>query len=134
MMLGKNWWRRRRVANDVVTRTVVLDFFSVALESVCEHGTYYVERVGGDWEARYRAKDARPDARDTRIDARVDGDPADWPCRGRAEDACVLHAELLALGYSVVRATELVAARSDRVAQHQRVDTIDYAAPVAAQR
>jgi hypothetical protein len=128
MMLARNWFKRRR---EVAQSAVVLDFFAVDLEAICEHGTYYVLRAGSDWEARFRAKDALPCSRDVPIDARMDGGPADWPSRGCAEDACRLHAELLGLGYSVTRATQLVAARSERVARHQRVDTVDYAEPVA---
>jgi hypothetical protein len=129
MMLQKNWFRRRTAAAESQCE-VVLDFFAVDLEAVCEHGTYRANRVGGDWEVRYRPKDALWDARDVRIDA-LDGDgcAVDWPSRRTAEDACRLHAHLLELGHSVGRATELVAQRSQRVAEHQRTPTIDYALP-----
>ena len=132
MILSKDWWRRRE-ARAKAECTVVLDFFAVDLEAVCEHGTYYVGRIAPDWQVRFQPKGACSDARRVQIDARdEEGNPLDWPSRGRAEDACRLHAHLLELGHSVVRATELVAQRSQRVSQHQRVDTIEYARPVAS--
>ena len=121
---------RDEAANDE-TPSVALDFYAVDLEALCEHGMYYVERAGSDWSARFRARDALPGSRDVPIDARhLDGGPADWPTRGCAEEACRLHAHLLGLGYSVERATELVAQRSQRVGGH--VPTLDYAEPVRA--
>jgi hypothetical protein len=132
MMLAKGWFKRRPQPA-VAPSAVVLDFYAVDLESVCEHGTYYARRVGSDWEARYRPKDATWEARDVAIDALDDGgERIDWPTRGCAEEACRLHAHLLDLGYGVLRASELVAARSQRVAEHQRqrVPTLEYALPV----
>jgi hypothetical protein len=127
MMLQKNWFRRRAAAANEQCE-VVLDFYAVCLETVCEHGTYYVARVGSDWDVRFRPKDAHWDTRDVHIDA-LDGDGGaiDWPTRSSAEDACRMHANLLELGHSVGRATELVAQRSQRVSQHQH--TLDYAEP-----
>jgi len=131
MMLSKGWFRRRTAAAEERCE-VVLDFFAVDLEAVCEHGTYRACRVGSDWDVRFRPKDAHWDTRDVHIDALdADGNAIDWPTRKRAEDACRLHAHLLELGHSVGRATELVAQRSQRVSQHQRVPTLDYAQPAA---
>jgi len=124
MMLQKNWFRRRALAAEAPS-DVVLDFSPVALESVCEHGTYYVSRMGGDWDVRFRPKDAAWAARDVRIDAvDADGNACDWPTRDCAVAAAKLHASLLELGHSVGRATELVAQRSQRVSQHQH--TLEY--------
>lgn len=123
MILKPGWFKRRPRA---VTAELVLDFHSVAAEAECEHGTYYVQRYGGDWEARFRPDGALPEARDLHVDARApDGGLQDWPSRERAEDACRLHAHLLDLGYGVARALELVAARSQRVS---RDITAEYAA------
>lgn len=134
MILSKDWWKRR-AGRTKPEGAVALDFFAVALESTCEHGTYYVERVSPDWSVRFRPQAARADARDMAVDARDDeGNPRDWPTRGSAEDACRLHAHLLELGHSVARATELVAQRSQRISQPERVETLDYAQPVAARR
>lgn len=136
-MLSKNWWLRHRAR--VAPLTVVVDplpelpFHAVALEVPTEHGTYYVDRVGGDWSARFRPAGARPDEREVAVDARdEDGSALDWPTCERAKDACRLHAHLVELGYSVVRATELVAQRSQRPSSEERVETLDYAVPAAA--
>jgi hypothetical protein len=132
MMLRKGWFKRLAAAgaNDAVPpEAVVLDFFAVDLECVCEHGTYYVGRLGSAWSARFRGKAARVDERSVAIDARdAAGEPLDWPTRGCAEEACRLHSHLLDLGHGVLRATELVAERSRRVEEHQRVPTLEYAA------
>lgn len=129
MILQRGWFKRRPRA---VPAELVLDFRAVDLEATCEHGTYYVQRCAGDWEARFRPEGARLDARDLHVDALSgEGEHIDWPTRERAEDACRLHAHLLDLGYGVARATELVGARSQRVS---RVPTLDYAEPVAAAR
>lgn len=139
MILARNWWLRR--ARAATPLTVVVDplpelpFHAVALEVPTEHGTYYVDRVGGDWSARFRPVGARADERDVSVDARdEDGSALDWPTCERAKDACRLHAHLVELGYSVARATELVAQRSQRPSRAERVDTLDYAEPVAVQR
>lgn len=132
MQLARGWWKRWGAAKEIAPNSVVLDWYAVDLEAVCEHGTYYVERAGPDWTARFRPLHGPPCARDICVDSRhADGGTADWVTRGCAEEACRLHAHLLGLGYSVRRATELVAARSQRVEQHQHV-VLDYASPITA--
>lgn len=137
MILARNWWQRR--ARAAAPLTVVVDtlpelpFYAVDLEALTEHGVYIVGRVGGDWSARLRPVDALWDARDVAIDALdAAGERIDWPTCERAKDACRLHAHLVELGYSVVRATELVAQRSQRPSSEERVETLDYAVPAAA--
>lgn len=136
MILARNWWKRRAAAAAplmVVVDTPKLEFFPVDLEAELEgHGTYYVERAGSDWSVRFRPYERSPEDRDLRLDARdPHGEHIDWPTRASAEWACQLHAHLLELGYSALRAAVLVAERSQRPmpAQQKRDDTLDYAQP-----
>lgn len=133
MILRKGWYSRLKrmrqatAANDSQPH-VVLDFYAVALEAQTEHGTYYVDRVSSDYSARFRPKLWHQGERDIAIDALDGGERIDWPSRGCAEAACLMHARLMDQGHGVHRACELVAERSQRVAEHQREPTREYAA------
>lgn len=114
MMLQKGWSKRRSAAND--GSELVVDLFATELEGETEHGTYLVQRAGGDWCVKFRAAGARIEERWLAIDARhEDGSSLDWPSSGCASEAVNLHARLMALGYGAHRAAEKVAERSQRV-------------------
>lgn len=121
-------WSKRRAAADEATGGLVVDLFATELEGETEHGTYFVQRAGGDWCVKFRARGQCIELRDLAIDALSEaGEHTDWPTRGCAGDAVNLHARLMALGYGALRAAELVAQRSQRVTGARPV-VLDYAA------